>query len=528
MQIGVAGDGDMVNAKGLSVIIRNFNNDYGLGNSGVINQAQGYSISADLIGSIPGISANNSAEGISFYGTSLVPAITSPGDVYGFRISEHALDGGTNEFGISVEDTEALNLFMGNTAFGVADWANDSENISLKLKVQGAFKADYGNYTMGTYVESLTGQPVAGMAYLDGAELWGSFVRADSNGRMGISNVYTDFMSLGPNGLGRSTAVEVNEEYAAIRYQTENRADPAWDKQNSVQVDASGTIVWGDDGDNTSYNMQWNNDTVGGIAQLTNAGNMIIGSVDTPTDRLHVIGDVRVGTASTNGCLKDFSGGTITGTCSSDERLKTNIADVGTVLDRFTEIQLVTYDWNNLAQQRGFVGNTSQLGVLAQNVETYFPELVVTDSDGYKQVNYARLQLLSIQAIKELDIKIEAIESFASSINTTFIDSMRNWLASATNSITLIVSDTLKARNQLCIDDVCITKDQLAEMMINQGMITPEIVVDPVIETVDESEIVPEGEPESQPESEPTPEPEIVSEPVPEPAPTVPVDGETE
>jgi hypothetical protein len=43
-----------------------------------------------------------------------------------------------------------------------------------------------------------------------------------------------------------------------------------------------------------------------------------------------------------------------------------------------------------------------QVGVLAQEVEKLYPELVTTGADGYKAVNYAQLTPVLLEAIKEL------------------------------------------------------------------------------------------------------------------------------
>ena len=45
----------------------------------------------------------------------------------------------------------------------------------------------------------------------------------------------------------------------------------------------------------------------------------------TATDKLQMFGDARVGNAGTNGCLKNFAGTGIAGTCASDRRFKKNI-----------------------------------------------------------------------------------------------------------------------------------------------------------------------------------------------------------
>ncbi len=54
------------------------------------------------------------------------------------------------------------------------------------------------------------------------------------------------------------------------------------------------------------------------------SGNVGIGTAS-QVEKLEVVGDIKVGTTGTNGCLKNFGGGTITGTCSSDEKLKKDI-----------------------------------------------------------------------------------------------------------------------------------------------------------------------------------------------------------
>jgi len=70
----------------------------------------------------------------------------------------------------------------------------------------------------------------------------------------------------------------------------------------------------------------------------------------------------------------------------------------------------VTFEWSEDAQsaRRG-----RDMGVIAQEVEEVFPELVSTDDDGYKRVNYAGLIAPLIEAIKELDARIRTLERAA-------------------------------------------------------------------------------------------------------------------
>jgi hypothetical protein len=136
-------------------------------------------------------------------------------------------------------------------------------------------------------------------------------------------------------------------------------------------------------------------------------GNLGIGNIN-PDNRLVVIGDVRIGVSGTNGCVKRFDGNGIVGTCASDRRFKKNISPLVGSLDRIDSIQPVSFDWRrDEFKDRNFSVNRT-LGFIAQDFEKTFPELVDTNDDGYKAVNYGmELQMHSIQAIKELKQKLD-------------------------------------------------------------------------------------------------------------------------
>jgi hypothetical protein len=53
------------------------------------------------------------------------------------------------------------------------------------------------------------------------------------------------------------------------------------------------------------------------------------------------------------------------------------------------------------------------IGVIAQDVEKVFPELVTTDDQGYKRVAYYGLIAPLIEAVKELDERVAALERAA-------------------------------------------------------------------------------------------------------------------
>jgi hypothetical protein len=100
--------------------------------------------------------------------------------------------------------------------------------------------------------------------------------------------------------------------------------------------------------------------------------------IPTATDRLQVFGDIRVGTTGTNGCLLNFAGTGLVGSCSSDRRLKKNITPFAPMLDKVTALQPVHYFWRSDEFPARHFGNGQNYGLIAQDVEQVLPELVVT------------------------------------------------------------------------------------------------------------------------------------------------------
>ena len=49
--------------------------------------------------------------------------------------------------------------------------------------------------------------------------------------------------------------------------------------------------------------------------------------------------------------------------------------------------------------------------MIAQDVEQVLPELVVTNDDGFKAVDYSELPLLTIQAVRELKSKFTELNT---------------------------------------------------------------------------------------------------------------------
>jgi hypothetical protein len=110
-----------------------------------------------------------------------------------------------------------------------------------------------------------------------------------------------------------------------------------------------------------------------------------------PTSKLHVVGDT-------------YISGILTATdinSASDIRLKTNIKSFENTLEKIIQINGVSFNWID--------SNAKSGGIIAQDVEKVFPELV-NDGD-HKTVNYNGLIGVLVESIKELKQEVEYLKS---------------------------------------------------------------------------------------------------------------------
>lgn len=230
----------------------------------------------------------------------------------------------------------------------------------------------------------------------------GAFVWADSTDANFASTANNQFLIRAGGGMGVGT----NNTLAAFQV-----AKDVVDTNSYGQIEAIGAtnnakrLSLGFD---TTSNIGWIQASetfvaYRNIALNPNNGNVLIGTTSDPGDKLNVLGDIRIGTSGTNGCIKRFDGTTLSGACSSDARLKKNIEAFPLMLNQVSRLQPVHYQWRaEEFPQYGFAANTTSYGLIAQEVERVLPELVGQDERGYKTVNYSELPLMLLQALKEL------------------------------------------------------------------------------------------------------------------------------
>ncbi len=111
----------------------------------------------------------------------------------------------------------------------------------------------------------------------------------------------------------------------------------------------------------------------------------------------------------------------------SDARYKKEIETIPNALDKLLKIRGTNYHFKTNEFPKNNFNESLQFGVIAQEIEKIFPELVTNNNDGYKTVNYQGLIPILIESIKdlkkEIDKKNEDIDLLMNTLNAK-IESM--------------------------------------------------------------------------------------------------------
>jgi len=98
----------------------------------------------------------------------------------------------------------------------------------------------------------------------------------------------------------------------------------------------------------------------------------------------------------------------------SDKRLKQGIKPINNCLSKINKINAVKFSWN---LNQGSLSGNFDIGLLAQEVEESFPEVVLERSNGVKAINYKKMCAILVQCIKEKQEKIEKLKIKLRKIN---------------------------------------------------------------------------------------------------------------
>jgi Chaperone of endosialidase/Putative peptidoglycan binding domain len=170
--------------------------------------------------------------------------------------------------------------------------------------------------------------------------------------------------------------------------------------------------------------------------------------------------------------------------CSSDLRLKKDISALSPTdsLSKLSKLQAVAFHWNAES-----ASDPTHYGFIAQNVEPIFPELVATDAAGYKSVAYGAFTPVIIDALKELNLKIDSFVSTSSStVRVTDGSNPLDTLSYIAGQVVTgvvhfaqVMVDKITATlgvfkrvetDTLCVGSTCVTETELKSLLNKNGI----------------------------------------------------------
>jgi hypothetical protein len=289
---------------------------------------------------------------------------------------------------------------------------------SLFIGYQAAYTSTYwiGGICIGTN---------AGYSYNDpGTPYPGNFFVGDGAGRSVTTGTGNVMLGAGESGFsggpGRNTTTGSQNTVLGTGALTQNTTQSnqcAIGYATISQATGEGNTACGSYAG--SYNFGSGNATTSGTRN-TFLGSYTIANAVTDSNCI-VIGSALTGKGGSTGFISPGGGGVYQGNNSSswsttsDRRLKKNIVDNNSGLKKLTQIQVRNFEYRlpeevdaELKPHDAIIKTGVQLGVIAQELQAVLPDCVKQETSGVLSVDPDNLTWYMVNAIKELNAKIEA------------------------------------------------------------------------------------------------------------------------
>lgn len=256
----------------------------------------------------------------------------------------------------------------------------DDANIGVNSFATGGNTVASGN--------SSTAHGFASIASGDFSTALGGATTASSSGAVSMG-FNTSATGENATAMGINTSAQAYASLVIGRFNIISGNSSLWGVADPVFVIGNGTFL-----------------TPSNAFTVLKNGNTGIGGVPC-TEKLEVFGNIK-------------ASGTILGSqvlCPSDIRYKKNIRKLDNSLLNILKIKGIRYDWRqNEFPEKNF-SDKNQIGFIAQDIEKTYPEVVFTDAQGYKSIDYSRLTPILVECIKEQQNQIEELKSRVSEID---------------------------------------------------------------------------------------------------------------
>ena len=374
------------------------------------NQDLSVSTNSDLeVGGNIDVTGDITGSGLNIIDTS------NPGSDYGSVVIEGRRDGSPNVLTLRAKDNGTPASALPQDQGAVVRW-------------QGFDGTDFAN--MGYILVAADGQTVAASdapSYMafgvspDGSETPSEVMRLDSDGVLSLNDTSNDVF-LNNNGTAMEIDVNRHPETGVFSDTAKGHArisligDTGGSKIQFKTANAINTTATSvAEISSGSFSVLDNKIEVGNTSVSANGvtiektGNHLFLRATTATageywnfdvdtnNRLSVINDNSVGV------YIDDAATSWTGT--SDERLKTINHELTGSLVSLQDIRAVNYSWVSGSSDKNFIG------LIAQDVEQHYPEMISEDRDGYKGIRYTEMIPVLVSAIKEQQSIIDDLKS---------------------------------------------------------------------------------------------------------------------
>jgi hypothetical protein len=422
-------------------------NSFALGDSPQATGLDSYAFGAGAIASGPGSYAFGS-DGRDKNGN-LTGAKTTASGSYSFAIGQGSVASNTSAFASGLLATASG---KGSTAIGFGTVAQGEYSTAM-----GAFTKSYGtaSTSMGAFtvansdVSTAMGMLTSATGYGSTALGYSSVTNAESATAMGYgtnaSGIGSTAMGLstaasgtGSTSMGSSTAASgyfstalgfntTAQCYASLvlgRYNLNAGLSDEWNFWDPVFVIGNGSST-----DARSNAMTVYKNGIADFGWFINLNKTSTGEALRVSDAqaiwydgtyfswgyggtYNVFADkVSIGTVANPGSYSLYVSGNAYSTGSwsgSDIRWKKNLEPLQNVLPELLNLRGVRYNWRTDEYSEMNFEKGVQIGLVAQEVEKVFPDLVRTDDKGYKAVSYDKLSVILLEGIKEQQKQIES------------------------------------------------------------------------------------------------------------------------
>lgn len=363
---------------------------------------------------------------------------------------------------------EKLNANPANTAWALSgntatatSFLGTTNNIDLQFKRNNTLvgKLSNSNISFGLYAlnPATTGSYNNALGYYSlGQNTTGTYNNALGMYSLRVNTTGSGNNAIGYYSLGSNSTGNYNSAYGYQSLQYTTGSNNIGIGYNSAVPTTSG-----------SNQMSIGNSIYGLNINDGNASNDLIGiGVSAPTEALDVNGNARIRSvytnngaatdrvvvADTNGNIKTIdrsminniytADGTITGNrivtlnggnirfaktgtaitgslmevdgkikttavnLNSDARIKEKVANINQETSFLNNLRPVSYYWNTKGKEKGG-DNSLQYGFIAQEVEKVAPNLVNTDADGYKSVNYIQVIPVLVKSLQDHALELQ-------------------------------------------------------------------------------------------------------------------------